>query len=66
MVQTFAAGADRPGFAAWWSSFVDFRHHVEVGKGILDVIFKAFSNVEERVRVDDVAGLGGPAENFIS
>ena len=66
MVQAAAARADRSSLAAWWSSFVDLGHHIEVAKGVLDVIFKAFSNAELGVRANDVTVLDGPAEDFIS
>ena len=45
---------------------MDLGYHVEVGKGVLDVIFKAFSNVELGVMANDVTVLDGPAEDFIS
>ena len=66
MVQAAAARADRPSLSTWWSSFADLGHHVEVGKWVLDVIFKAFSNVELGVMANDVTVLDGPAEDFIS
>ena len=42
-----------------------FRNRVEVDKGILGVVFEAFSDGELGVRTNDVALFGGPANNWI-